>query len=230
LSRPPASTRSRAAGLPRREIVGIALLCSIAAGAGLYIGNKRTSITALEEQAGRMARARAADRGRDRRGARQDRPGAARRDRDNLSLIVVQAQALGRPPATERVTHAPRHRDLGRRTMGEMHRTLRLLRARGRRARARPPARAGRPRRPAGALARGRPAGGPRDRGRAAPPRQSVDLSAFRIVQEALTNVFKHADRAPTSVTIAYGRRALELTIVDRGGGNGHDPGPAATA
>ena len=47
---------------------------------------------------------------------------------------------------------------------------------------------------------------------------QSVDLSAFRIVQEALTNVVKHAAGAPTAVTIAYGPDALELTIVDRGG------------
>src|SRR5205814_6286292 len=48
---------------------------------------------------------------------------------------------------------------------------------------------------------------------------QSVDLSAFRIVQEALTNVLKHAGHAHTSVTVAYGPRALELTIVDRGDG-----------
>ena len=48
---------------------------------------------------------------------------------------------------------------------------------------------------------------------------QSVDLSAFRIVQEALTNVVKHAGRARTSVTVAYGPDALELTIVDSGDG-----------
>jgi DNA-binding NarL/FixJ family response regulator len=40
---------------------------------------------------------------------------------------------------------------------------------------------------------------------------QSVDLSAFRIVQEALTNVVKHAGRARTAVTIAYGPEALEV-------------------
>src|SRR5439155_10688088 len=49
----------------------------------------------------------------------------------NLSLIVVQAQALGATVGDERVTHATDGiADLGRRTMGEMHRTLRLLRAR----------------------------------------------------------------------------------------------------
>jgi signal transduction histidine kinase len=51
------------------------------------------------------------------------------------------------------------------------------------------------------------------------PLAQSVDLSAFRIVQEALTNVVKHAGHAHTSVTIAYGTDALELTILDRGDG-----------
>jgi signal transduction histidine kinase len=50
---------------------------------------------------------------------------------------------------------------------------------------------------------------------------QSVDLSAFRIVQEALTNVLKHAGRARTSVTVAYRDDALELRIVDSGGGDG---------
>src|SRR5204862_4525393 len=48
---------------------------------------------------------------------------------------------------------------------------------------------------------------------------QSVDLSAFRIVQEALTNVIKHAGGARTTVTVDYGDRALELTIVDEGEG-----------
>ncbi len=44
---------------------------------------------------------------------------------------------------------------------------------------------------------------------------QGVDLSAFRIIQEALTNVIKHATRARTKVTIAYQDRGIELTIID---------------
>ena len=36
------------------------------------------------------------------------------------------------------------------------------------------------------------------------PLSQSVDLSAYRIVQEALTNVVKHAGRAHTTVTLGY--------------------------
>ena len=38
-----------------------------------------------------------------------------------------------------------------------------------------------------------------------------VDQSAFRIVQEAVTNVVSHADRAPATITLRYGDRALEL-------------------
>ena len=46
-----------------------------------------------------------------------------------------------------------------------------------------------------------------------------VDVSAFRIVQEALTNALKYAGRAPTTVRIRYGERLLELEILDEGSG-----------
>ncbi len=46
-----------------------------------------------------------------------------------------------------------------------------------------------------------------------------VDLSAYRIVQEALTNVVKHAGPANTKVTLGYRPDALELTIADSGNG-----------
>ena len=49
------------------------------------------------------------------------------------------------------------------------------------------------------------------------PLAQSVDLSAFRILQEALTNVIKHAGHAHTTVLLGYRRDALELTITDTG-------------
>jgi signal transduction histidine kinase len=53
----------------------------------------------------------------------------------------------------------------------------------------------------------------------------AVQLSIYRIVQEALTNVLKHAGSARTAVTIAYEPEALQLTIVDSG--NGKPSGPA---
>ena len=45
-----------------------------------------------------------------------------------------------------------------------------------------------------------------------------VDLSAFRIVQEALTNVMKHAPGARAAVVIRYGRDAVEVEVEDDGG------------
>src|SRR5205814_3403290 len=46
-----------------------------------------------------------------------------------------------------------------------------------------------------------------------------IDLSAYRIVQEALTNVFKHAGDASAEVVIRYRARALELDVLDDGRG-----------
>lgn len=54
----------------------------------------------------------------------------------------------------------------------------------------------------------------------------SVDLTAYRIVQEALTNVLKHAGRARATVVIAYEPGALRLEILDDGRGvNGRSSG-----
>jgi signal transduction histidine kinase len=50
-----------------------------------------------------------------------------------------------------------------------------------------------------------------------------VDLSAYRIVQEALTNVVKHAGDATAEVVIRYRAHTLELDVVDDG--HGHAPG-----
>jgi signal transduction histidine kinase len=46
-----------------------------------------------------------------------------------------------------------------------------------------------------------------------------IELSAFRIVQEALTNALKHAGDAHATVRIRYGADSLELEIVDDGAG-----------
>ena len=57
--------------------------------------------------------------------------------------------------------------------------------------------------------------GAPRD----VPP--GVDLSAYRIVQEALTNVLKHARGAPTTVKLRYSDDELEVSVCDSGGPHG---------
>jgi signal transduction histidine kinase len=47
-----------------------------------------------------------------------------------------------------------------------------------------------------------------------------VDVSAYRIVQEALTNVVKHAGPARAVVVVRYGRRSVEIEVTD----DGHRP------
>lgn len=42
-----------------------------------------------------------------------------------------------------------------------------------------------------------------------------VDLVAFRVVQESLTNVRKHAPGAPTRVLLRYGAKTLELEVAN---------------
>jgi signal transduction histidine kinase len=46
-----------------------------------------------------------------------------------------------------------------------------------------------------------------------------IELSAYRIVQEALTNALKHASDANTHVNIRYATDALELEVADDGTG-----------
>jgi signal transduction histidine kinase len=46
-----------------------------------------------------------------------------------------------------------------------------------------------------------------------------LDLSAYRIVQEALTNVVKHAGPAHAQVTIRYGDREVAVEVIDDGRG-----------
>ena len=53
----------------------------------------------------------------------------------------------------------------------------------------------------------------------ALPP--GLDLSAFRIVQEALTNALKHAGEARAIVTVRYTGDGVQVEVVDDGNGSG---------
>jgi signal transduction histidine kinase len=55
-----------------------------------------------------------------------------------------------------------------------------------------------------------------------------VDLAAYRIIQESLTNVLRHAHASAADVALTYGPDAIEVTVADDGRGpqvssaNGH--------
>ncbi len=54
-----------------------------------------------------------------------------------------------------------------------------------------------------------------------------TDLSAFRIIQEALTNVIRHAGPATVAVLVEYAGQTLTIEVTDTGCGL---PSPAAEA
>ena len=56
-----------------------------------------------------------------------------------------------------------------------------------------------------------------------------VELAAYRVVQEAITNAIKYAAAAPTEVHVCYGLQDVELHVCDRGPGAGA-PGAWAAA
>ncbi|WP_030619008.1 sensor histidine kinase [Streptomyces fulvoviolaceus] len=68
--------------------------------------------------------------------------------------------------------------------------------------------------------------------GTARPLPPGVDLTAYRIIQEALTNVTKHAGTATARVRLAWNRDRLTITVADDGGGTRTTPteptGPSA--
>ena len=66
--------------------------------------------------------------------------------------------------------------------------------------------------------------------GTARPLDDAIELAAYRIVQESLTNVLKHSTATQAQVTVTYGDAGVDVEVVDPGRGAlpgaGH-PGPA---
>lgn len=166
--------------------------------------------------------------------ARNERARIARELHDviahSVSVMVVQAGA-----AEEVLRHAPERalepiravQDTGRQALAEMARLLGMLRRDGEELGLAP--------QPGlddleGLVEQTRRAGLPVDlhvEGTPRPVPLGADLSAYRIVQEALTNARKHAGEARATVTVRYGADALEVEVADdgSGGGNGHGGG-----
>ncbi|MEV0261380.1 histidine kinase [Streptomyces sp. NPDC050617] len=64
--------------------------------------------------------------------------------------------------------------------------------------------------------------------GEAASPSADVQVTAYRVVQEALTNVLKHADAAAATVRLGWAADRLTITVTDDGTGGPRPPGRAS--
>jgi signal transduction histidine kinase len=140
----------------------------------------------------------------------------------SVSVMVVQAgaaeQVLGADP--ERAREPLRNiQATGRQTVVELRRLLGILRHGDHELATAPQPSLGQL---DALLADARHAGVPVSaavRGTPVPLPPSIDLSAYRIVQEGLTNVIKHAGQAHAQVLVRYTGRALELQVTDDGPG-----------
>jgi signal transduction histidine kinase len=61
--------------------------------------------------------------------------------------------------------------------------------------------------------------------GKPFPLPRGIDLSAYRIVQEGLTNALKHAHASDADVTVRYRPDELEIEVRDNGGGSAKSDG-----
>lgn len=176
----------------------------------------RENTTMLEERAARAARERAVEA---ERSAERERARIARDMHDILahavSLMVVQAEAgaaagAAVPGRSEAIFDAIA--EAGRDAMGQLRRTLGLL-AEPDLARTPQPTLARLPDLVAGVGLHGtlQSSGIPR----ALPP--DVEVAVYRIVQEALTNVIKHADAENVAVALRWDDSELIVSVVDDG-------------
>jgi signal transduction histidine kinase len=191
-------------------------------GDGLRI--RRGHVVILEDRAVRLERERE---GWVQRAVGRERRVIARELHDvvahNVSVVVAQAGAAqrildSRPDEARAALAAIEHS--GREALVEMRRLMGFLRTESDGASTLSP----QPglRNLAGLLTQVEEAGTPVTLRVEGDPRQlpaGLDLSAFRIVQEALTNVLRHAGPATAEVVIRYGATDLELTITDDGAG-----------
>jgi signal transduction histidine kinase len=196
---------------------------------GDYLRTRRAYVTQLEERAARLERERDQDR---RLAADEERARIARELHDvvahDVSVIAIQAGAARTVQAT-RPEAASQALGLiettARETLTELNRLLGVLRATNGAA----PDRSPQPGlgqlpnlveelRAAGLEVDARVEG----KARTLPP--ALDLSAYRILQEATTNVLKHAHARRVDIRVHYTERVLALDIRDDGAGDGHDP------
>jgi signal transduction histidine kinase len=209
-------------------VVSRLVVIGLAVAVALYLRARADYINGLKERAERLERERELL---SQQAVGDERVRIARELHDvvahNVSLMVVQAQALAATGGTETQNETLGHvADLGREALSEMHRMLGVLRLQN----------GGAPElepqpgvgdlptliehtRQAGLEATLTIEGAPRELPAA------VDLSVYRIVQEALTNVIRHAHADQATVILGYAPDTLEVTVLDDGTGANADPG-----
>jgi signal transduction histidine kinase len=195
---------------------------------GDYLRTRRAYVAQLEERAGRLERERDQDR---RLAADEERTRIARELHDvvahDVSVIAIQAGAA-------RAVHASRPeaaaQALGliettaRDTLIELNRLLGVLRG----SNGTSPDRSPQPgiSQMSGLVEELRAAGlevDARVEGKAEPLPPALDLSAYRILQEATTNVLKHARARRVDIRVRYSQSMLALDVRDDGAGNSTD-------
>ena len=195
---------------------------------GAYAWTRRLYVAALRERADRAEREREESA---EAAVASERARIARELHDivahSVSVMVVQAEAademLNRHDPERARAPVWKIQETGRAALTDMRRMLGLLREADSRPALTP--------QPGIAnlellLAKVRESGLPVElevQGRPEPLPPGVDLSAYRIVQEALTNSLKYAGQANARVVVRYGPGALELEVTDDGAGEAVD-------
>ncbi len=217
-------------GYPIGEVAFAYLMYGTVWLVGDNLKTRRANVAALRERAERAEQDRVEEA---RRAAEEERARIAREMHDvvahSMSVMVVQAggarRVLDKDPA--RAEHALQLiEETGREALTEMRRLLGVLREDDG---ADAPERLPQPSLDSldDLVEECRAAGLPvavRRRGDERPLPPGIDLAAFRIVQEALTNVRRHAGPAVAGVTITYAEGAVEVEVADNGRGLGADP------
>src|SRR2546423_12596860 len=207
------------------DFVFLAIVFAVAWTVGFGVGGKFREVDEAKERAARAEREREE---RARLAVSEERARIARELHDvvghSVSVMTVQASAVRRllEPDQERERAALLVvEQTGREALAEMRRMVGVLR--------RPeeaPALAPQPtlEQLERLIANAREAGLPvelRVEGEPVPLSAGVDLTAYRLVQEGLTNALKHARAAQAEVLVRYTDGHVELTVSDDGPGGG---------
>jgi signal transduction histidine kinase len=206
-------------------VLSAALVVGLPTAVGLWVRERRRVLAGLVERA---AQAEREQRARSEQARAQERARIAREMHDvvahRVSLMVLHAGALEvNAPDEATATTAALIRTTGRDALVELRAALGVLRSGD----------TGQAPLPTldqldDLLEQSRAAGIALDRRDEGPPRSfpaTVERTAYRVVQEALTNVHKHAADAATSVLVRYLPDALEVCVRNEPGLSASMPG-----